>query len=357
VHGPGAPGVQGAIVSPGAIRYRRATEADLDACTRIWKSGIDDYQGRLNQPPMPGELGPLRRLLAHALGTDPDRFWVASREPRAGEAGRHERGGDCLGFGSATIRGDLWFLAMLFVEPGQQAAGIGSALLDRTLVGCDPEAAAPAHVSAADPAAAGTVTPVARWGTCTDAAQPISNALYARRGIVPRLPVWRMVGEIRHPSAIPALPGSLETVSFEAIAEGAPDGHRRLAEVVNELDRSLLGIEHGRDHAYLRREGRSGLLVRERNGRAIGYGYASGVGRVGPVAALDPDLMPAILGAVIRETPAPGPIATWVPGSATAATRALLHAGLRFEGFPGLICWSDGPMPFERYLPISLALI
>jgi GNAT superfamily N-acetyltransferase len=345
-----------------AIRYRRATEADLDACTRIWKSGIDDYQGRLNQPPMPGELGPLRRLLAHALGTDPDRFWVATGEPEAGATD------PCLGFGSATIRGDLWFLAMLFVEPGQQAAGVGSALLDRTLAGCDPEAAEPAsmppvsatepaHGPAADPAAAGTAAHVARWGTCTDAAQPISNAMYARRGIMPRLPVWRMVGEVRRPSAIPALPRSLETVSFEAIAEGAPDGHRRLAEVVNELDRSLLGFEHGRDHAFLRREGRSGLLVRERSGGAVGYGYGSGVGRLGPVAALDPDLMPAILGAVIRETPAPGPIAAWVPGSATAATRALLDAGLRFEGFPGLICWSDGRMPFERYLPISLALI
>jgi GNAT superfamily N-acetyltransferase len=329
----------------GAVTCRPATEADLDACTRIWKAAIDDYQGRLNQPPMPEELGPLRRLLAHTLGTDPDRFWIASD-------GRGPEGdGQSIGFASATVRGDLWFLAMLFVTPGYQGDGIGSMLLDRTLAGCDPAARAAAVASVGE---GGAVT---RWGTCTDAAQPISNGLYARRGIVPRVPIWRVVGEIRRPSALPPLPGSLQAVPFEEIAEGTPDGHRRLAEAVNELDLAILGLEHGRDHAFLRREGRSGLLVRERSGRVAGYGYASGVGRIGPIASLDPALMPAILGAVVRETSAPGPIAGWVPGSATAATAALLNAGLRFEGFPGLVCWSDGPMPFERYVPISLAVI
>ena len=30
-----------------------------------------------------------------------------------------------VGFVSATIRGDVWFLAMLFVHPEEQAAGLG----------------------------------------------------------------------------------------------------------------------------------------------------------------------------------------------------------------------------------------
>jgi hypothetical protein len=53
----------------------------------------------------------------------------------------------------------------------------------------------------------------------------------------------------------------------------------------------------------------------------------------------------------------PGPVAMWVPGTADRATRALLDAGLRFDGFPGLICWSRPDHPFERYVPISLALV
>jgi hypothetical protein len=47
----------------------------------------------------------------------------------------------------------------------------------------------------------------------------------------------------------------------------------------------------------------------------------------------------------------------WVPGTADIASRALLAAGLRFDGFPGLICWSRAEHPFDRYVPISLAMV
>jgi hypothetical protein len=192
---------------------------------------------------------------------------------------------------------------------------------------------------------------------CTDAAQPVSNGLYARRGMVPRIPAWRLFGDVRRPGALPLLGRGLEAVPFEVIADPGPDGHRRLAGIVNALDREILGLEHGVDHAFLRREGRAGFLVRERGGRALGYAYGSGSGRMGPVAALDPDLLPALIGAAVRETPVLGPLALWVPATADIAMRALLDAGLRLDGFPGLICWSSREHPFERYLPISLALV
>jgi len=331
------------MTSGGAIRCRPAREDDLDACTRIWKAGIEDYQAKLNQPAMPDDLGPLRRLFAHALGTDPDRFWVAV-DPDGDDRP--------IGFTSATVRGDLWFLGMLFVEPGRQADGVGTALLDRALAGFEP--GAPGEVPGPGMPLRDGIT---RWGMCTDAMQPISNALYARRGMVPRIPAWRLFGEVRHPRAMPALPASLEVVDFQVIADGDPAGHRRLADAVNGLDREILGLEHGQDHAYLRRDGRIGVLVRERNGRAIGYGYGSGAGRMGPFASLDPDLLPAVIGTTVRELALPGPIAAWIPGSASAAMRTLLEAGLILDGFPALICWSDGPHPFERYAPISLALV
>ena len=52
-----------------------------------------------------------------------------------------------------------------------------------------------------------------------------------------------------------------------------------------------------------------------------------------------------------------GSVAAWVPGTASEALRALLDAGLRIDGFPGVICWSRPDHPFERYLPISLAIV
>jgi hypothetical protein len=332
-----------ATAEAGPIRYRPGTTDDLDACTRVWKAGIEDYQARLNQPAMPDELGPLRRLLAHLMTTDPDRYWVAVRD-----------GGEIVGFSSASVREGLWFLAMLFVHPGIQAGGVGQALMDHAQAGRVVDPGGPAIPTPDDPLDSGIHT----WGMCTDALQPISNALYARRGMVPRIPIWRLFGEVRRWSAVPQLPPSLEAVAFESVAGTEPDGERRLTAVLDDLDREVIGAAHPEDHGYLRRDGRAGFLVRERaNGRGVGYVYGSGVGRLGPLLALDPALHPALVGVAVRETPALGPVAIWVPGTADVATRAMLDAGLRLDGFPGLVCWSRAGHPFDRYLPISLALV
>ena len=327
----------------GSPAFRPGRGDDLDACTLVWRAAIEDYQGRLGQPPMGDDLAPLRRLLAHTLATDPERFWVAV-----------DGAGSVMGFSSATLREGLWFLAMLFVRPGSQAAGVGQALMDRAQAGRDVDPGGPAVPGPDDPLDSGIHT----WGMCTDAAQPISNALYARRGMVPRVPAWRVIGEVRRWTAVPPLPGSLEAVAFERVEGDGRDGPTRLAEAVDGLDRQLTGAAHPHEHAYLRREGRSGFLVRERaTGRVHGYVYGSGGGRLGPVAALDPALHPSLIGVAVRETPMLGAVARWVPGSAARATRALLDAGLRFDGIPGLICWSRADHPFERYVPISLALV
>jgi hypothetical protein len=336
-----------AAPAPGPAAYRLARESDLDACAGLHKAAVDDYQVRLGQPPMPEDLLPIRRLLAHLLRTDPERFWVATVRGELGD----ER---LVGFTSATVREGLWFLAMLFVRPGIQAAGLGQALMDRAQAGRDVDAGGPAVPGPDDPLDTGIHT----WGMCTDAAQPISNALYARRGMVPRIPAWRLIGEVRRWSAVPVLPDMLEAVPFEAVVAADPDGERRLADAVDALDRQLIGAAHPEEHAWLRREGRAGFLVRERRGgRVAGYVYGSATGRLGPVAALDPALHPALIGVAVREIPMLGAVAMWVPGSADVATRALLDAGLRLDGFPALICWSRRDHPYERYIPISLALI
>ncbi len=336
------------------MTYRPGRAEDLHVCPLIWQEAIDDYQRRLNQPPLDSDLAPLRRLLAHTLASDPDRFWVALDADE-----------EVCGFASATLREGLWFLAMLFVRPGTQAAGVGGALMDRTQAGRDVDPGGPAVPGPDEPFATGIHT----WGMCTDAAQPISNGLYARRGMVPRIPVWRLVGEVRRWSAVPPLPASLEAVAFERVETEGTEGQRRLAEQLAVLDREIIGSAHQAEHGFLRREGRQGFLVRERgagagsggsgaSGRSVhGYVYGSGGGRLGPMAALDPALHAQLVGVAVRETPMVGAVAMWVPGTADRAMRALLEAGLRLEGFPGLICWSRSEHPFERYVPISLALV
>jgi GNAT superfamily N-acetyltransferase len=332
---------------PGPVVYRLGRELDLAACIAVWRAAVDDYQGRLGQPPLAEETGPVRRQLAHIAATDPDRFWLAEVAPPDGAKPRP------VGFAMATVRDGLWYLAMLFVLPEVQGHGVGAALLDRTQAARDTPAGGPAVPGPDDPLDSGIHT----WGMATDSAQPISNGLYARRGMVPRLPMWRLAGEPYRWGAVPILPASLEAVAFDTVAADGHDGPRRLAEAVDAVDREVIGITHPSDHEFLRRDGRSGFLVRERGGRVLGYSYGSPVGRIGPVAALDPELLPALLGVAVRQTPILGAVGVWVPGCADAAIRALLDAGLRFDRFPGLMCWSRAETPFERYLPVNLAMV
>ena len=126
--------------SSGRPAFRPARPDDVPACMEVWAAAMSDLQLRLNQPAVTGDLGPLGRLLAHVRETDPERFWVATRTdgaPRRRD-GRRELGGldgppRFVGFVSATIRGEVWFLAMLFVRPEEQAAGLGQALLRQVL--------------------------------------------------------------------------------------------------------------------------------------------------------------------------------------------------------------------------------
>lgn len=357
-------GTPRALSGPLAIRLAR-TE-DIAECADVWATSIADYLAELNLPTDPGDLAPIRRMLGHLMSTDPGRFWVAtrpSREPAEEAPGavperRQAGAGDgsperVVAFASASIRGDVWFLAMLFVMPDEQAAGLGRELLERVL-----PARVAARMGVRPGGPAGPDGPSV-FATATDSAQPISNALYARYGIVPRMPVYRLTGRPRDDRAMPPLPSTVQPVAFEEIAVGPPGGpgHRELVRAVAAIDRQLLGYEHADDHRFHRLEGRVGYLYRSADGTPVAYGYASPVGRVGPVGALDEALLAPVVGHLLDAIPPRGASAIWVPGAAGGTFQALLKAGFRLDGFPTLLCWSRPFAAFERYIPSSLALL
>jgi GNAT superfamily N-acetyltransferase len=305
---------------PGGLRVRRAGPADLPACARIWREGINAYLRQLNQREIPDDLAAITRLHTHLLATDPETFLVAVRDETV------------VAFGAATQRDDVWFLSMLFVTPGEQGAGVGRALLEQII---------PAD---GDPA----------LGTATDSQQPISNALYAAYGIVPRMPLLSFVGRPTGPDPFGALPAGVRAVPFEEMAAG--QGHGELAAAIDELDREIAGFAHPQDHQFLRLEGRRGFLFRE-GAKALGYGYAGESGRVGPIAVRDEALLAPVLGYVLTTVEPRGASALWVPGLADRAVVPLLRAGFRLDQFPVLVCWTRPFADFRRYVPISPGLL
>ena len=310
------------------LEIRPATEADLAECERVWRDGLNDYLLPLNQREIEPDNPGVRRLHVHTLETDPERFLVGERDGRV------------VAFGSAVQRGPLWFLSMLFIDPAEQARGLGRRLLNDLRAPRGPGASNRQQGTDDGPAVLATVT---------DSAQPISNGLYASLGIVPRMPLINLVGRPRDGWTPPALPGGIAAAE---LVDG-PATSREL----DDLDREVLGFEHRADHAFARLERPSALAYRDAKGHLVGYGYASPVGRIGPIAVRDPDLMGPVLGHLLTEVAPRGASAIWIPGGAGAAVATALEAGLRFEDFPLLLCWSRPFADFERYVPISPGLL
>ncbi|MCU0506045.1 MAG: GNAT family N-acetyltransferase [Chloroflexi bacterium] len=319
-----------------SISLRLATEADLAACAEIQRVALDGYLAPLGQTltwNAPAVVG----LFAHLRATDPGRFVVA------------ERDGVPIGFASAWVRGGLWFLALLFVVPEEQGRRLGTLLLEAVLPG--PRDRAPDG------------EPLV-LGVATDSLQPISNALYARFGMVPRLPAFMLRGPLSRPEAFARLPEGVVATPF---APGGTDGGRtgadagsalRLhADVTTAVDREVLGFVRPVDHAWLLGD-RSGILLANADGEPVGYGYRRADGRLGPVATMDATLLPALVGRLARDAAADVPEQSLiVTGAAGPALVACLAAGLRITDPPTIVGWDRPFADFSRYLPTGLALV
>jgi len=305
------------------ITIRPADAADLPEAHRVWRDAIDAYSEPLGSQPLPRENPGVMRLHGHCLTTDPTRFQVAVRSTARDE-------GRVVGFGSAVERGPLWFLSMLFVEPGEQARGLGKALLQALL---------PRPLD-------GRVL-----ATCTDAAQPISNGLYATLGIVPRMPMFNCVGRPDLEFTWPGLPDGVA-------AERVEDHERWVAgDELTRFDTGLLGFAHPEDHRFVAAEPRHTFALRGGNGALLGYGYAGEIGRIGPIAVAEPELLMPMLGHLLSAVRPRGASAVWLPGAAGDALAVAVRSGMRIEGFPVLAGWSAPFADFSRYVPISPGLV
>ena len=260
------------------------------------------------------------------------RFVVAERAEESGET-------RIVGFVAALRRDALWFLSMLFVLPAMQGGGLGRALLDRVL---------PANGAAT-------------LATCTDSAQPISNALYASLGMVPRMPLLRLVGLPDRPEALATLPRRHPRRSLRRGRRrgGTGLGGAALDDELAALDRDAAGFEHREDHAFVARRssgsdssivGRDGaarrlrLRVGGRTGRS-GRSPGSGAPRADPRPPRHD--RPAAWGVRRLDTGRGDDrddARSCAPDSGSMAS-------------PACVCWDRPLTDFSRYVPISPGLL
>ena len=275
---------------------RPATEADFAGQLAV----LDAAEGRLRARHAFAWKAPSLDAFAathrHLLATDPERSWVALDGSRI------------VAYTAAFTRGERWFLSDLFVAPTHQGAGVGSRLLERA------------------------------WGdgpaqrmTLTDAIQPVSNALYARRGLVPATPVLELGGVPRGVAG-----GRLEPAETDAASLAA-------------LDVAAYGFDRAVDHAFWA-EGATRTLW-SRGGEPVAYSYVSPRGRIGPLAGRDGGAAGEALAAELARR-GDREASLDVPGSSRELVEFALTAGLRITGPPGLLLVGRGLEP-PRSLAIS----
>ncbi|HZO34936.1 MAG TPA: GNAT family N-acetyltransferase [Gaiellaceae bacterium] len=267
----------------------RATAADdLPILHELFVGAIADvYRPHGFEPPAPS-LDVFAAQQEHLLRHDGARCVVALDRGRP------------VAFASAWLRGRDWFLASLFVAASAQARGLGTALLDAVWT-----------------------DGALRRRTLTDAIQPVSNALYGRRGLVPTTPMLPFHGV---PHRVPE--------RRLAVGDASP------AEIAA-IDDYAYGFDRAVDHALW--AGAGVRTVWADGERAVAYSYVFPGGTIGPVAGLDPH---AAAGALRGELDrADGEVRVRVPGSSRALVACALEAGLRLLPTPGLLLLSDGVEP------------
>src|SRR6266566_4979030 len=146
------------------VAYRPARAEEIERAEELVVRSINDLTERHGFGPM-ASLRPSQFQL-FCLSDDPEGLWVA------------EDAGQMLGFAFSWVCGDLWFLAELFVSPGNQGRGIGNELLKRTLQ----------HAKK---------TGAANKALITFTFNTVSQGLYIRHGLLPRFPIFFLKSSAR----------------------------------------------------------------------------------------------------------------------------------------------------------------
>ena len=292
---------------PLVLRLARAEE--LQRAEELVVRSINDLTERHGFGPMATLRPPDFQLFS--LKDDPEGLWVA------------EANGEIVGFALSWVCGDLWFLAELFVAPGQQGRGVGNELLSRTFE----------HARKAGATIKCLIT---------FTFNVVSQGLYIRHGMFPRLPIYMV--SVAHDALMTRLQGE----KFRLMPLEPTASHLKS---LAQLDLSSLGVSREKHHRYLLNDSTmKGVLVHD-GGDCIGYAYVSATGHVGPLAVAQARGMDAVFRTALNLAASSGSaqVSAFLPGTSEALGIAIEH-GMRIT-FPMVLVSTRDFGDWTRYLP------
>jgi ribosomal protein S18 acetylase RimI-like enzyme len=292
---------------PFVIRPARADE--LQRAEELVVRSINDLTERHGFGSMASLRPPHFQLFC--LEDDPGGLWVADAD------------GEIAGFALSWVCGDLWFLAELFIAPGLQGGGIGHELLARTF----------AHAGQSG---------ATNKSLITFTFNVVSQGLYVRHGMLPRLPLY-LVGGAR--DAI------RERLKGERLRSTPVEPTVSHFETLARFDADVLGVSREKHHRYLAgAPGMKGVLLHD-GPDCVGYAYVSETGHVGPLAVAHSRLTGAAFRTALDLAAASGvpQVSAFLPGVSEALTIAVEH-GMRVT-YPMVLMAEHEFGDWKRYLP------
>lgn len=303
-----------------AAAYRRTVPADLPGAYRVFRRSLFDYLYRTGQvdaatasdPPIESGWATQRGWMEHLSATAAE-DWVAEGQD-----------GEVIGWAQSIERDGLLELTLFFVDPRAQARGIGRGLLDRAFP--RGRGSARAIVATQDPRAL---------------------SLYLRYDV---RYVGTSVDLLGRPTAI-SVPTDLAIERLDA------DDEPSATMAIAGIERALLGHTRDEDTRFLLKD-RPAWLAR-RGKVVVGFAFGASGSNTGPVAALEPSDLPALLGVV--ETDAAGraldEIGFTVPMTNATAMEHLLARRFQIDPFYTFILASDTNLRLDRWILTGPAFI
>jgi hypothetical protein len=175
----------------------------------------------------------------------------------------------------------------------------------------------------------------------TFAFNTVSQGLYIRHGLFPRLPLYFF------------------KVQRDVLLARLQEQKFRTAPVVvtdlpslAEIDAHALGSSREKHHRYLIADGATKAVMLRAGDECVGYAYVSPDGHIGPLAVRRPDATAAALQTALKLAAESGAshISAFIPGASDAALSVATEHGMRIT-FPMLLMSSRVFGDWTCYLP------